>query len=82
MGKEPVGIVHGDYRIGNVILHPTEPRVISVLVRHRHCADTVAHQRAPLRSLLLGATSSCVLLLLIRRMTRRMIRGGIIIMIF
>ena len=33
MGKEPVGIVHGDYRIGNVILHPTEPRVISVLVR-------------------------------------------------
>ena len=40
MGKEPVGIVHGDYRIGNVILHPTEPRVISVLVRTdtaRHC---------------------------------------------
>ena len=31
MGPEPVGIVHGDYRIGNVILHPTEPRVICVL---------------------------------------------------
>lgn len=31
MEQEPVGIVHGDYRIGNVILHPTEPRVISVL---------------------------------------------------
>ena len=23
MAPEPVGIVHGDYRIGNVILHPT-----------------------------------------------------------
>lgn len=25
------GIVHGDYRIGNVLLHPTEPRVSAVL---------------------------------------------------
>jgi aminoglycoside phosphotransferase (APT) family kinase protein len=31
MAPEPVGIVHGDYRIGNVILHPTEPKVICVL---------------------------------------------------
>ena len=31
MDPEPVGIVHGDYRIGNVILHPTEPKVIGVL---------------------------------------------------
>ena len=31
MAPEPTGIVHGDFRIGNVILHPTEPKVISVL---------------------------------------------------
>ena len=31
LAPEPVGIVHGDYRIGNVIIHPTENRVIAVL---------------------------------------------------
>ena len=31
MAPEPSGIVHGDYRIGNVIVHPTEPKVIAVL---------------------------------------------------
>jgi aminoglycoside phosphotransferase (APT) family kinase protein len=25
------GVVHGDYRIGNCIIHPTEPRIVAVL---------------------------------------------------
>lgn len=28
---DETAIVHGDYRIGNTILHPTEPRIIAVL---------------------------------------------------
>lgn len=29
--NEQTAIVHGDYRIGNTILHPTEPRILAVL---------------------------------------------------
>jgi aminoglycoside phosphotransferase (APT) family kinase protein len=28
---EEVGVIHGDYRVGNVLIHPTEPRVAAVL---------------------------------------------------
>lgn len=30
-GDDPTGLVHGDYRLDNVVLHPAEPRVIGVL---------------------------------------------------
>lgn len=29
--KERMGIVHGDYKFDNVILHPSEPRIIAIL---------------------------------------------------
>ena len=30
LGDETV-VVHGDYRLGNVLIHPTEPRIVGVL---------------------------------------------------
>ncbi len=28
---DPVSVVHGDYRLGNLMIHPSEPRIVAVL---------------------------------------------------
>lgn len=28
---EEISLIHGDYRVGNVLIHPTEPRIVAVL---------------------------------------------------
>ncbi len=28
---DTTGVIHGDYRVGNVLIHPTEPRIVAVL---------------------------------------------------
>tara|TARA_Y100001934_G_scaffold254595_1_gene320656 strand:+ start:3532 stop:4593 length:1062 start_codon:yes stop_codon:yes gene_type:complete len=28
---EEISVIHGDYRVGNVLVHPTEPRIVAVL---------------------------------------------------
>jgi aminoglycoside phosphotransferase (APT) family kinase protein len=30
-GEEEIGLVHGDYRLGNVMIHPTKPKIVAVL---------------------------------------------------
>ena len=31
LSEETVALVHGDYRLDNMIFHPTEPRIIGIL---------------------------------------------------